>query len=193
MNKIVAFLLILLIAPILGGVYGLLHDQITYSISEEYYTKLKFNQFGLQYWGGGENIGTRKAPEIKLESPRLGAALVGILATWWVGMIVGVVLGLIGLIHRNGKEMFIATSKAIAVTTAIALLTGLIGLLFGKLFLVDDPSSWVLPDNVIDRASYIMVGSMHNFSYLGGLIGLIVGIGFTIKQKRKHKETLQQL
>ncbi len=186
MNKVVAFIVILMMAPILGGIYGVVHDQITYSISNEYYTKFKFIQFGLDNWGLGHNIGTGKAPEIILDSPRFGAAIVGALATWWVGLIIGVFLGLVGLIHRNGKEMFTATSKAIALTTLIALLTGLLGLLYGKIFLVENPPNWFFPDNLIEREPFIMVGSMHNFSYLGGLIGLLCAIIFSFRQKTKY-------
>lgn len=192
MNKGIALILILIIALILGGIYGIVHDQITYSISEEYYTKFKFIQFGLENWGMGQNIGTLKTPEIELDNPRLGASIVGTLATWWVGLIIGIFLSLIGLIHRNGKEMFNTTLKAFVVTTGIALLTGLVGLLYGKIFLVENPPNWFLPDNVIERGNFIMVGSMHNFSYLGGLIGLICGIIFSIRQKRKYKNAIQQ-
>ena len=88
--------------------------------------------------------------------------------------------------------MLKATSKSIVLTTGIALLTGLIGLLYGKLFLVGNPPNWYLPDNLIERGTFIMVGSMHNFSYLGGLIGLIFGIIFSIRQKRKYKNAIQQ-
>ncbi|MFK7755583.1 MAG: hypothetical protein AB8B53_01485 [Flavobacteriales bacterium] len=189
-NKVIALILILILAPILGGIYGIIHDQITYSISEEYYTKFKFIQFGLENWGMGQNIGTLKTPEIILNNPRLGAAIVGTLATWWVGLIIGILLGLVGLIHRNGKEMFNASIRAIAITTGIALLTGLLGLLYGKICLVENPPNWFLPDNLIERANFIMVGSMHNFSYLGGLIGLVCGIIFSIRQKTKYKTTL---
>ncbi|MGB1041774.1 MAG: hypothetical protein ACPGU6_00130 [Tenacibaculum sp.] len=192
MNKVIALILILILAPILGGIYGVVHDQITYSISEEYYTKFKFIQFGLENMGMGQNIGTLRAPEIVLDNPRLGAVIVGTLATWWVGLIIGIFLGLIGLIHRNGKEMFIASLKGFVITTGIALLTGLVGLLYGKIFLVENPPNWFLPDNLIEKGNFIMVGSMHNFSYLGGLIGLIGGIIYSIRQKRKYKNAIQQ-
>ncbi len=185
MNKFLALVLILLVAPILGGIYGIVHDQITYTISSEYYTKFKFIQFGLENWGLGENIGTNKNPEIILENPRFGASIVGVLATWWVGMLIGIILGFIGLIHRNGKIMFNTTMKAFFLTTVIALLTGIIGLAYGKMFLTDDRPNWFLPDNVTNPDNFIMVGSMHNFSYLGGLIGLIIGVIYSIKQKRK--------
>ena len=187
MNKLIALILLLIIAPILGGVYGIVHDQITYTISNEYYSKFKFIQFGLNNWGMGENIGTETTPEIKLNNPRIGAAIVGFLATWWVGMIIGIILGLIGLIHRNGKEMFKITMRATLITIGIALIVGIIGLIYGKLFLASNPPNWFLPENLINRTNFIMVGSMHNFSYLGGLIGMIVSVTYSIQKKRKIK------
>ena len=187
MNKLIALILLLIIAPILGGVYGIVHDQITYTISNEYYSKFKFIQFGLDNWGMGENIGTETTPEIKLNNPRIGAAIVGFLATWWVGMIIGIILGLIGLIHRNGKEMFKITMRATLITIGIALIVGIIGLIYGKLFLASNPPNWFLPENLINRTNFIMVGSMHNFSYLGGLIGMIVSVTYSIQKKRKIK------
>lgn len=185
MNKFLSLILILIIAPVLGGIYGILHDQITYSISPEYYSKFKFIQFGLENWGLGENIGTIENPEIQLENPRFGAGIVGTLATWWVGMIIGIILGLVGLIHKSGKMMFKATLKSFVLTIGIALLTGIIGLGYGKLFLTENRPNWNLPENLIDFDSFIMVGSMHNFSYLGGLLGLIVGIIYGVREKRK--------
>lgn len=155
MNKFIALILILIITPILGGIYGVLHDQITYTISDEYYSKFKFIQFGLENWGMGENIGTETNPEIKLENPRIGASIIGILATWWVGMIIGIILGFTGLIHRNGKLMFKTTMKAFLLTTGIALLTGIVGLGYGKLFLTENRPNWYLPENLVDFDSFI--------------------------------------
>lgn len=186
MNRFIALILILIIAPILGGIYGIIHDQITYSISSEYYSKFKFIQFGLENWGLGENIGTEINPEILLNNPRFGASIVGALATWWVGMIIGIILGLVGLIHENGKKMFKTTMKAFLLTIGIALLTGIIGLGYGKIFLTGNPPNWYLPKNLTNIDSFIMVGSMHNFSYLGGLIGLVIGIIYSIRQRRNN-------
>ncbi len=185
MKKIVALLLIVIIASFIGAVYGIFHDQLTYSISPEYYTKFKFVQFRLESMGLGENIGTGKAPEIFLHNPRLGVTIVGVLATWWVGLIIGILLGLIGLFHTNGSTMFKVTIKAFLITMMIAFITGLAGLLFGKLFLLANHPNWYIADNVLDRDSFILVGSMHNFSYLGGLIGLAIGVIYTYNQKRK--------
>lgn len=47
MNKLKVFLLIIILPTIIAGFYGILHDQLTYTISSEYFTKFKFYQFGL--------------------------------------------------------------------------------------------------------------------------------------------------
>jgi hypothetical protein len=39
---------------LLTGLYGIVHDQLTYSISSEYFTKFKYEQFGFEpAWFGG--------------------------------------------------------------------------------------------------------------------------------------------
>ncbi len=167
---------ILLLAPLIGGFYGIIHDQLTYTISPEYYTKFKFYQFGLI------DIGN----EAVFPNPRIDVSIVGFMATWWMGLPIGLILSLFALSHKDNKQMFIITLKAIILTIVVAFFTGLIGLVFGKLYLANTGVNWSLPENLIDTKNFIAVGSMHNFSYLGGLIGLIVGIIYILKQKRKY-------
>jgi hypothetical protein len=61
-----------------AGLFGVLHDQVTYMVSEEYFTKVKFVQFAYADPGTG---------------PRAFAGVVGFLASWWVGAIAGWLLG----------------------------------------------------------------------------------------------------
>ncbi len=166
-------------APLIGGLYGIIHDQITYTISPEYYTKFKFYQFGLIDF----------ETEAIFSNPRFEVSIVGFMATWWFGLLIGFILGLVGLIYKDHKQMFQVTIKALLITVIVAFLTGLIGLVYGKFYLYDTGVNWWLPDNLIDTENFIAVGSMHNFSYLGGLFGLIVGIIYSVKQKKKN--TLQ--
>ena len=178
MKKLLTLLFIVILSCFIGAIYGIVHDQLTYSISPEYYTKFKFNQFGLAEDG------------IPVQSPRLMAVVAGIMATWWMGYIIGAILGLVGLIHKDSKQMFTVTMKAILITMVIAFITGLIGLLYGYISLESQPEHFSIfhPDisePVIDIKSFEMVGLMHNFSYLGGLIGMIAGIVYSIFQKRK--------
>ena len=126
MKKLLILLLIVLISPIIGGSYGILHDQLTYTISPEYYTKFKFYQFGLMDVGN----------EAIFPHPRIQVSVVGFMATWWMGLPIGLILGLVGLKHLNHKQMFLVTMKAISITIVVTFITGLIGLTYGKLYLV---------------------------------------------------------
>ncbi len=176
MKKFRTLILIVLIAPIIGGLYGILHDQLTYSVSPEYYTKFKFYQFGLMDFGN----------EAIFSNPRIEVSLVGFMATWWMGLPIGLILGLIGLIHKDHKQMLEVTMKSILITVIVAFITGLVGLSYGKFYLAEKGVDWWLPENLIDTKNFISVGSMHNFSYLGGLFGLIAGIIYSVKQKKKN-------
>jgi hypothetical protein len=173
MNKFSSFLILLLFAPIIGAIYGIVHDQITYTLSNEYYTKFKFIQFGLIEEGQ------------LIDSPRLLVSIVGVMATWWMGLIIGSVLGLVSLTLKNGKEMIQIVPKAILVTIYIAFSTGIIGFIYGKFYLSSGNLDWNIPKDLNDKINFIAVGSMHNFSYLGGLIGLIAGIIYIVKQQFK--------
>jgi hypothetical protein len=180
MKKSGILIMTILLTPVLAGIYGIIHDQLTYSISYEYYTKFKFIQFEL--WDGdGEAI---------LTNPRLSVAIVGFMATWWTGIFIGIALGMTGLIHKDYKTMLKNICKSIVVTLIIAFITGLLGLAYGKFYLAKIGVDWFLPLNLVEKGNFIAVGSMHNFSYIGGFIGLIAGIIYQIKLK--HKEKLQE-
>lgn len=166
---------IIVLSCVIGGVYGIVHDQLTYTISPEYYTKFKFYQFGL--------MDSRN--EALFPNPRTMVSLVGFLATWWMGLFIGIILGMLGFIHPESKHMLRVTMKAMGMTMAVALVTGLIGFTYGKLFLAKTGVDWLLPKNLIDKENFIAVGSMHNFSYLGGVAGLLAGIIYSIRQRKK--------
>ena len=60
------------LGSLFAGAYGVLHDQVTYSICPEYFTRLKFSQFNFANFG---------------LSPRIFVAEIGFLATCWVGFV----------------------------------------------------------------------------------------------------------
>lgn len=110
------------------------------------------------------------------------------MATWWVGVFIGFIHGLVGFIHKSPKISVKIIFKASLITIIVALLTGFIGLAYGKWLINVDTLHWNFPDNLLDKPNFIAVGSMHNFSYLGGLIGLIVGVVYQIKMYRKGEK-----
>lgn len=173
MKKFLVFLLLVVLSPLIAGAYGILHDQITYSISLEYYTKFKFIQFGIAdyFWD------------------RFGASIVGFMATWWFGLILGIVIGAIGFIHKTAKQMLKVSMQAIFINLVVALFVGLTGLFYGYIkwgnISRGHLPKWRIPDSVIDFNSFVMVSSMHNFSYIGGFIGLILAIIWQIRSKNK--------
>ena len=169
MRKFGVFAATVFIAIILGGFYGIIHDQITYSISPEYFTKYKYRQFGFEpYWFGGH---------------RQTVAIIGFLATWWMGLIIGLVIGLLGLIFKDHIAMRKAVLKAIVIVFVTAVVFAGIGFLWGKYHLLKTGVSWWLPDDLVDKNSFIVVGSIHNFSYMGGIAGLLIGVIYMIIRK----------
>jgi hypothetical protein len=177
MNKIFVFILVFLACPLIAGIYGMLHDQLTYTISPEYYTKFKFITFGT-------DPGT---------SPRLQACFVGFRAAWWTGIPVGLILAPLGLIHYDAKTQLRVSLQAVALALAAVVLTGLAGLAYGWFSLSqhtrDYFPDWFIPDNVSDLPAYIAVGAMHNFSYIGGTIGLFAGAAWQVWKKQQIKKS----
>ena len=172
------FLLTLLCVPLIAGLYGILHDQLTYSISEEYYTRFKFIQFGM--WEAD--------PPAVFSNPRTYVSIVGFRATWWTGLVIGPFIALVGFIHRDARVMLRANFKAIGITLLITALTGLTGLCYGWWFLSDGSVNRYMPEGLLDRRHFIMVGSMHNFSYMGGALGLIGGIVYHFLVKLRSRQ-----
>ena len=153
---------VLLAAPIAAG-FGALHDQVTYTVSPEYYTHLKFHQFDLAGLVGG----------------RLGAALVGVFATWWVGPPVGLLLAPLVALRRPSAERPLAGAvalvlRAFAVVMGVCAATSGAGFVFGWL-----AESWLLEtyrtsSDLNDPAAFLRVGAMHTAAYAGGALGAVV-------------------
>lgn len=177
MNRTKRFLSIILCSIAIASCFGILHDQITYTISPEYYTRFKFIMFRL----------TEEGIPLQMNH-RLGALLVGVKATWWVGMIIGLFYAFM-LHHINedniARKLF---TKTIKLTFFITIICSIIGFFYGKVYLAEIGVDWYLPENLIDTKNFITVGSIHNASYTGGLLGLMSGILYIAIQKLKLKK-----
>jgi len=173
MRKFAVFSATIFISILLAGIYGILHDQVTYTIAPEYFTKFKYDQFGIEpQWFGGQ---------------RQAVAVIGFLATWWTGIFIGLGLGLTALIFTDHKAMRKAIQKAVVVTFYFAVATGIFGFLYGRFVLTETGVDWWLPDNLVDKNAFIIVGSIHNFSYLGGLLGVVAGIYYLVRLNKLQR------
>lgn len=183
MKQVLYFPLFVLIACIIAAGFGIIHDIFTHCISPEYYTKFKFIQFGF----------IEEFEEDVLVDNRLTyVALTGIIATWWTGLIGGPIIALVNLLINKTQHFFSSGIKALLIGISCSAIAGLVGLLLGYTYfgpaVLKDQIAWNLPNNVVHQVDYIAVGSMHNFSYIGGAIGIVVALLF-IKKRSKMLES----
>lgn len=171
LSKFARFITVILISALFAISYGIVHDQITYSISSEYFTEFKFYQFSLI---DAFNDG--------IISARQGAVLVALMATWWIGVIFGSVLALTSLFSTKKKPM-LAAIKHIGLVLSITAFFGLIGYTYGKFYRADVGAIRYIPESITDIKNYITVGCMHDFSYAGSGIGLLVLLYITLRKK----------
>jgi hypothetical protein len=176
MKKVLVFIPLIFIAILAAALYGALHNQISYTVAPEYFTKFKFVQFGLLGSGLQE---------------RVGASLVGVLASWWMGLPLGLILASVGFIQRDYKRMFSVTLRSFLVVVMVALVVGLLGLLYGYVqtttFDLNEYQGWFIPENLEQPRRFLCAGYMHSSSYLGALVALPVAVLFQIRAKRKDK------
>ena len=176
LRKLGAFALLVLVAPLLAAAFGAAHDQVSYTLAPEYFTRFKFDQFA---WAG-----VRSMP------PRVGAAVVGALATWWVGRYVGILVAAAGLRHPSATLMLRGARRAFGVAAAAALVVGLLG--FTVAWLAFDPSreyvDWWRPNGIEAPRRFFAAGMMHSGSYLGGALGTLAAVAQLWRRGRGSRQ-----
>jgi hypothetical protein len=156
-GKIGAFAVLMLLAALSAGLFGAVHNQLSYSVGPGYFTDFKFVQFGTP-------------PDL---SPRAGAALVGWQASWWMGLIAGLpVLGY-GLMRApTTGALWAGGIGAIITVIMTAAICALLGLGAGFAYVATGLDLLTPPANV-PAAEYFRAGFMHDASYLGGILGTL--------------------
>jgi hypothetical protein len=169
-RKLGTFFSCIILATFIAGFYGALHDQITFSISSEYFTVFKFEQFGFLDWGNN--------------CPRMTTAIIGFMATWWMGFLIGLMQSLVGLIHKDYKLMFKYVMKSVFITLGITVCFEIVGGIVGLLNNENLIEFCCFPYDIKDRENFVIVGSIHNFAYIGGVIGALAGIIYQAKRRK---------
>ncbi len=167
-TRVAALIVLLVCAMAVAGAYGAVHNQVSYTVSEEYFTRLKFEQFRID-------------PQFH---NRLGAAAVGFRASWWMGIPIGLVLGAMSWLHDGFPRMVREGLLAFGVVAATALVIGVLGLGYGLVATADKPElfrrDWT---EITHRRAFSCAGAMHNASYLGGGLGILVGAVWMIRRR----------
>jgi hypothetical protein len=151
------------LGALVAGAYGIMHDQVTYTISVEYFTKLKFAQFHYANFG---------------LPPRVFVAEIGFLATWWVGFFGGWLIARVAVPRLPADKTFRYSLRSYGIMLSVAFLGSTTGYLYG-LRPHPDYAAWLSAAEALhlcDLPSFVRVAYIHNASYLGGLVGLIAAV-----------------
>ncbi|HOZ67775.1 MAG TPA: hypothetical protein PLU11_13255 [Chitinophagaceae bacterium] len=157
---------------IMAGIYGILIDQLTYTVSPEYYTQYKFPLYHINPFEFGGD--------------RMAAIVIGFIATWWTGLFIGAGIGFTGLIFENQRIRRKNMAIAVLIVLITTLLLGVIGYFFGVMIEVDEVvENRRLIQSLANPVDFIVVGYVHQYSYVGAFLGLFLGISFLFTQKAK--------
>jgi hypothetical protein len=156
---VVRFAAIILLCIVAAVIYGVVHDQITARICVEYFT-----------------IG--HPPVFGTDDPTLLGLGWGVIATWWVGLILG---GLLALSSRVGSWPKVSASQLVRPLVIMLAVVGILALLSGIAGHVAATRRWVwLVEPMASRVpaerhiAFLTNLWAHLASYIGGFVGGIV-------------------
>jgi len=140
-------------------VYGICHDNLTARICVEYFTVGHPPIFG----------GT--------QDPTLLAFGWGVIATWWVGLALGVPAAFFARVESMPRLTWRRLVKPIVVLMIVmalaSVVNGLVGHVFGGLNAYYHPS-----DQVEDRTEYVVAAHAHGAAYGVGFFGGVLILGW---------------
>lgn len=163
-RQLVWMLLFGLGGALIAGAYGIMHDQVTYSLGPEYFTCFKFSQFSYLDFS---------------RPPRIVVAQIGFLASWWVGFFAAWFMGRLALpvvpLHLAFRLCVKGVLGMLVLTLASGVLAGCLAPGEGERGL-ENWRGMVAMFHVSDTASFVRVGWIHNGSYIGALVGLLLAL-----------------
>lgn len=154
-------LLMAIAGALSAGIFGVVHDQVTFTISPEYFTRMKFDQFRHADFGF---------------PPRILVATIGFLATWWVGLIASWFLARRIVPSRPVGEAWHLMGKSLARMLGGTVACAFLGAFVGP-WLLGDSGSWnesLGAMGVSDKAAFTCVAGIHTGAYLGAFVSWLV-------------------
>lgn len=151
---------------VVASAYGAVHDQVSFTISPEYFTRLKFEQFA---WADPRASG---APD------RVFVGLIGVLATWSVGLVAGWTLARFGF-REPETASWRDVVRALGLVLGVAATCGVVGGVLGWIASRGDLRGWEewrVGLELRDVPSFVVVAWLHWASYLGGAAGVVVAV-----------------
>ena len=105
-----------------------------------------------------------------------------------MGLFIGVPIYLVALRVWGTKQFIQAYLSAAVIVVAVTLIIGLAALVIGyQIITPNNLPAFMDNRQVSDPVAFARVGVMHNYSYLGGGIGLLFGLVFTVWRAWKSR------
>lgn len=164
---------IILICVVAAILYGITHDQVTARICVEYFSVFH-------------------PPIFPTQSPTLLGLGWGVIATWWMGAFLGILLAIAARAGSRakvgGNELVLPIAKLLAMMGALAVVAGLVGFLLSSRGMIAPPkwTASVLPQ--ARHARFMADWWAHNASYFAAFFG---GIALCIMTYRRRRLKVQ--
>jgi hypothetical protein len=164
-------IILLSVAAAIG--YGIVHDQVTARICVEYFT-----------------IGHPRL--IDSESPTVLAFFWGVVATWWVGLPLGIGLAFAARFGRRPKleagDLVVPMLKLLACMFVVAAAFGAVGFSTSRfgIFRMVGPIAVLVPAEKHTR--FLIDGWAHSGSYLAGIVGGVALCILTWRRRRTYSQ-----
>ena len=171
MQKLVVFLVTILIATLLISVYSIAQGLIIYSISPEFYTEIKFLQSDYNPLVIGSNHERVAALEF--------------FSNWWIGLIIGAVVGFTAMIYERPQNMTAAIRDAFLVIFCTIIFFNFIVFLIAKFFWAKTDATLKNTNYIPNRDDFIAAGYVHNLSYIAVIAGVILAIIYILRKKSR--------
>jgi hypothetical protein len=149
--------------------YGVVHDQVTARVCVEYFT-----------------VGHPRL--IASESPLVLGLFWGVVATWWVGLPLGIALGLAartgGRPKLDAADLLRPLRRLLVLMLACALVAGIAGFVSAELGQVALPRGLAARIDPARHARFIADWWAHTTSYAVGIVG---GVALAIRTFRRRR------
>lgn len=159
---------IILFATAAAILYGILHDQVTAHLCVEYFT-------------------IAHPPVFPTTSPFLLAIGWGVLATWWVGLPLGVLLAAAARLGPRNRLALAQLRRPIlalmACSAVAALIAGIASALMVATGNMAVPGGWGMLIPPEKHVAFSAAAGAHLASYVSGFLGGLVLIGFVVRRR----------
>ncbi|MFL9830816.1 hypothetical protein ABS764_08145 [Flavobacterium sp. ST-87] len=166
MKKAATLISIVLISIILSVLYGTAHHFIAFHIAPEFYTKLTFFNFGILDDYGRKFNGNWN----------LALLWVSFFSTCWIGFFIGLIVGIVAIKYHVGKEIFNKTFDAFCMVMVTTFLLGFTGYILAEINPSEIILNYSLPFEIEHKVQFNKVAKIHNYSYIGIVVGLIISM-----------------